>query len=363
MLSAISQPALFKLSICITTFNRATFIGETLESILTQLTNDCEVVVLDGGSTDDTERVVSEYARRFERLRYIRQDTNNGFDCDCDRVVELASGQYCWLMTDDDQLKPGAVAAVLQALCRDLSLVIVNMEIKNLDMSKLLQPCVLDFESNRVYGPEETDRLFTEVGDHLQYVGCVVIRRAIWLGRERQRYYGSWFIHLGVIFQERLPREALVIAEPFISYRASNAHSWSSQIASIDLFFWPSIVGSLPLSESTKRVVESVQPWRHPQWLLVLRGAGFYSLGEYHRYITPQLRSMQETLAPILVAVLPGMLVNAFLLLYYSIRRDGRLQWMKDSRFYFRNWRVFKPRRGVPTAPNTSTNEQVGSPQ
>src|SRR5688572_20142525 len=106
---AESAPARLLLSICITTFNRSKFIGATLESILTQTPECCEVVVLDGGSTDGTKQIISEYARRFDRLRYIRNDVNGGYDRDCNQVVELACGKYCWLMTDDDLLKPGAV--------------------------------------------------------------------------------------------------------------------------------------------------------------------------------------------------------------------------------------------------------------
>jgi abequosyltransferase len=349
MPSTILQPSAPKLSICITTFNRAAFIGATIESILIQLTNDCEVVVLDGASTDGTQHVVSEYTRRFDRLRYIRQDTNNGFDRDCDRVVELAGGEYCWLMTDDDLLKPGAIAAVLQALRRDFSLIIVNAEAKDLSMSKVLMRRWLDFESDRVYGPGEMDRLFVELGDVLTYVGSVVVKRAIWLDRERERYYGSWFIYLGVIFQEPLPGEALVIAEPFITYRAGNTQTWSPQRGEIIFVKWPLLVASLALSESAKKKVESTEPWRNPRLLLQWRGLGFYSLSEYQRWVRPRLRSIRETLIPALVALIPGVLVNTFFVFYYSVRQ--RANWvhgMKESRFYFRNWRVF--RRSLPTA-------------
>jgi glycosyltransferase involved in cell wall biosynthesis len=337
------------LSICITTFNRAEFIGATLESILSQLTPECEVVVLDGGSTDNTEQVVSGYARRCERLRYVRQDMNNGFDRDCDRAVELAAGEYCWLMTDDDLMKPGAVETLLGVLCPAVSLVIVNTEVRSLDMSTVVQPRALRCECNRAYKSDEMDRLFAHVGDHLQYVGCVVIRRSIWLARERQKYYGSYFIFVGVIFQSRLPGEALVLADPLIEYRASNAHEWSSRISAIDLSLWPSLIESLSISEQAKRQVKSTQPWRNLRGLLVMRGAGFYSLSEYSQYIRPRLNSIREMMAPMFIALLPGVLVNGVLLLYFSLQpaADGRLQWMRDSRFYFRNWRPLKPHVAV----------------
>ena len=82
-----------KLSVCIATFNRARYIGETLDSILAQATDDVEVVVLDGGSTDGTRDVVEEFARRHPRLRYVRQETNHGVDRDFDTAVHLATGE------------------------------------------------------------------------------------------------------------------------------------------------------------------------------------------------------------------------------------------------------------------------------
>jgi len=56
-------------------------------------------------------------------------------------------------MPDDDLLNPGAVAAVLEALRRDYSLVLVNAEAKDHRMSSTLIPTCIDISSDRVYGP------------------------------------------------------------------------------------------------------------------------------------------------------------------------------------------------------------------
>lgn len=336
------EPASFKLSICISTFNRAALIGATLESIITQATDECEIVVLDGASTDDTERVVSEWVAAFDRLRYVRQDTNNGVDRDFDRAVELARGEFCWLLPDDDLLKPGAVAAVLEALRRSYSLVVVNTEDKDANMANVLQQSRLGFSSDRVYGPGEMDRLFAEAGAHLSYTGSVVIDRAIWLARARVCYYGSMFIHVGVIFQAPLPGETLVMAKPYISYRHSSAHAWWPKLFEIFMFRWPALVWSLAPSESAKRKVCSAEPWREFRTLLQFRAFGVYSLAEYWRWIHPRVHSIWETMIPTVVALLPGVLVNALYVFYCSVVR-GRdqplmLQWMKESRFYLWNW-------------------------
>lgn len=47
-----------RLSICMPTYNFGKFIGETLESIMKQIPDGVEIVVLDGGSTDNTCDVV-----------------------------------------------------------------------------------------------------------------------------------------------------------------------------------------------------------------------------------------------------------------------------------------------------------------
>jgi glycosyltransferase involved in cell wall biosynthesis len=70
MSAAIGTPFELKLSFCISTLNRGSVIGATLESIIAaQATEECEIVVLDAASTDNTERVVSGYALKFDRLR------------------------------------------------------------------------------------------------------------------------------------------------------------------------------------------------------------------------------------------------------------------------------------------------------
>jgi len=65
MLSSSSQSNTIKLSVCISTVNRAAFLGATLENLVAQATEELEIVVSDNASTDETGKVVAEYALRF----------------------------------------------------------------------------------------------------------------------------------------------------------------------------------------------------------------------------------------------------------------------------------------------------------
>lgn len=100
-----------KLSICIPTYNRRDELLRLLTSIEIALAKfppagQVEVIVSDNASTDGTELAIPEAKDRLPCLLYFRNNTNQGFAANLNRVVSLASGAYCWLMGSDDALLP-----------------------------------------------------------------------------------------------------------------------------------------------------------------------------------------------------------------------------------------------------------------
>jgi glycosyltransferase involved in cell wall biosynthesis len=307
------------LSFCITTRNRAGFIGATLESLLSQATDEVEVVVLDAASTDGTREVVEKFARDFPRLRYVRQEENRGVDRDYDKTVELARGEYCWMMSDDDVLKPGAVAEVMGHFGKGYELIIVNAEDKDSELRNTIGDRRLPFLVDRVYAPSDADRLFADAAHHLSFIPGVVIRRSLWLSRERAPYFGSLFIHVGVIFQDPLPGEALVVARPLVSVRNANI-SWAARSFEIWMVKWPELIWSFPaFPDRIKEGICPREPWRGLKPLLTHRAMGSYSLEEYRRWIAPRKASAGWKSAAWMIAVAPGHLVNALSLLYCTL--------------------------------------------
>ena len=101
-----------RLSICIPVYNFGAFIGETLESIISQASDEIEIVVVDGDSTDNTTEIIQGYQRTFPRLHYHRLAKRGGIDKDMAMTVEFAHGEYCWLF-GGEILDAGAIAKVL----------------------------------------------------------------------------------------------------------------------------------------------------------------------------------------------------------------------------------------------------------
>lgn len=335
------------LSICIATRNRATLIGATLESIICQATEQVEIVVLDGASTDNTGEVVRRYQESFPRLRYFRQDMNMGIDNDFANAVGLAEGEYCWLFSDDDLLKPGAIQTVLNAIKGEYGLIIPNAEVRNADLSKLLQPQRLPLVKDRVYKPSEGSLLLADVAYYLTFIGCVIIKRELWDAREKKKYFGSFFVHVGVIFQSPLPDDTLVIAKPLISIRYGNA-MWFSKCFEMWMFKWPELIWSFTgYPDSVKLQVCSREPWRKAKSLLQNRAQGTYSIEEYREWLEALPKSAWTRAISKGIAYLPGRIANLLAVVYWSIicrRSDRRVRLLDLSNSRYCVWKSTKQR-------------------
>ncbi|SKA47845.1 Glycosyltransferase involved in cell wall bisynthesis [Chitinophaga eiseniae] len=93
------------ISIIIATYNTAKDIGGCLDSIAAQSFNDLEVVIVDGGSTDQTMALVKSYAARFP-LKWCSEKDNGIYDA-LNKGVKMASGRWLYFLGADDRVLPG----------------------------------------------------------------------------------------------------------------------------------------------------------------------------------------------------------------------------------------------------------------
>lgn len=333
-----------RLSLCIATLNRARPLRDTLAGIATQWVDGLEVVVVDGASVDDTPGVVEAARASLPRLTYVRLEQKGGFDADYHKAVAAASGDYCWLLSDDDALEPGAIQAVLAALTRQPSLVVVNGAIFDADLREHIAPSQLPMGPDHAFKPAELERLFVEAANHLSFVGAVVIDRELWLERHPERYFGSMFGHVGVIFEAPLPGDAIVLTKPWLKIRAGSA-SWTRRYFEIWMFLWPELIWSFTaLSVEARQAVFAREPWRRPGALLICRAKGSYDLETYRQWIAPRLPAGPRRWLAWLIARLPGRLVNALAIAFFKAFRPGATADLLD----FRNSPYHRVGKGSP---------------
>jgi abequosyltransferase len=219
-----------KLSICIPTYNFGAFIGETLASIVGQIELGVEVVVFDGGSTDDTEAVVGRFASRNPAVRYVRQAFRGGIDRDMARSVDLALGEYCWLFSSDDIMKPGAIRRVLHETASGLDIYLGGVTLCDKNMIFVEEHPILDTSWGAMF----------QLGDHAQrhryfasaqttmaffsFMGAIIIRRARWQAIPiDEAWVGSCWAHVVRILR-MIPGGLSVkyLGEPLLSKRSDN---------------------------------------------------------------------------------------------------------------------------------------------
>jgi glycosyltransferase involved in cell wall biosynthesis len=99
-------------SVVIPTYNRATLLREALASVLAQEYSDFEVVVVDDGSTDETEAVVRASGLPAQFLR----QTNSGPGATRNRGIQAARGVYVTFLDSDDLWFPWTLATFAQII-------------------------------------------------------------------------------------------------------------------------------------------------------------------------------------------------------------------------------------------------------
>ncbi len=112
-----------KLSVCIATYQGEGYIALQLRSILEQLSDDDEVVVVDDASTDGTCGKI--FALRDPRLQVIRNTENKGILRSFETALARSSGEIVFLSDQDDLWLEKKVEAVLDVFVRDPDLMLV----------------------------------------------------------------------------------------------------------------------------------------------------------------------------------------------------------------------------------------------
>ena len=100
-------------SVVIPTYNRASLIADAVRSVMAQTFEDFEVIVVDNGSTDETESVVTQLAD--ERVVYVRQPGSGSPASPRNNGLGRARGAWVAFLDSDDLWLPGKLRAVADA--------------------------------------------------------------------------------------------------------------------------------------------------------------------------------------------------------------------------------------------------------
>ena len=90
-----------KVSVVITTYNRAALLPRAIRSVLAQTYDDYELIIVDDCSTDDTPDVIRTFVD--SRIRVVRHAENTGQSAAINTGIRIARGEYIAFLDDDDE--------------------------------------------------------------------------------------------------------------------------------------------------------------------------------------------------------------------------------------------------------------------
>ena len=89
-------------SIIMPAYNAATFIEETLDSVLAQSYSNWELLIADDCSSDNTREIIEHYMQKDARMKLIPLEENHGPGLARDKAIEMAQGKYIAFLDSDD---------------------------------------------------------------------------------------------------------------------------------------------------------------------------------------------------------------------------------------------------------------------
>ncbi len=259
------QPSSPLLSICIPTFNRAALLDVCLAGVLPQvaaLVNEVECVVSDNASSDATQRILAKYHSQFPFLRVSRNASNIGIIGNITKVVsELATGEFVWLLGDDDVMTVGAVERLIKRLHLSPTVDLVAFNVGYNDgsgrptsqqaMGGVAWETTKTLRQTAVNGEFPFEQLFEGPCADLTAMYSLALRRCLWTQHypvastaEPFSSVESTYPHAAIIAQHMPGKPAGLIAEPavIIYEMPSEQFSWAKHHAKTVLMYFTELL-------------------------------------------------------------------------------------------------------------------------
>lgn len=103
-------------SIGLPVYNGAKYIGETIETILSQSYDNFELIISDNASSDGTSKICGSYAEKDKRIRYYRNKVNLGAAYNYNNVFKLSKGKYFKWAAHDDLLSNNYIEKCIEIM-------------------------------------------------------------------------------------------------------------------------------------------------------------------------------------------------------------------------------------------------------
>lgn len=127
-----------KISVIIPVYNTEKYLKKCLDSVANQTFQDIEIIIVNDGSTDNSEKIILEYKNKLpEKVKYFKKE-NGGLSSARNYGIEVSSGDYIIFLDSDDYIKLDLFEQLLPYIQKNIDLIKfklikVNEEYKELE--------------------------------------------------------------------------------------------------------------------------------------------------------------------------------------------------------------------------------------
>lgn len=239
------------ISIIIAAYNAEKFLHACLSSIIKQNAPDLEILIINDGSTDTTDKIATNYQNKYDNIRVITQ-CNQGVSQARNTGIEKASGKYLFFVDADDQLLPNAIKRIREKISvTKADYIMINYQVANAK-GEVISKSVLrffeeQFPKKEVEGREALKLLFEAKISHWSWE--IIVKRTLYLQNKilfpvGQRYgedFGTTFKLL--FFSEKVAfvyeyayQYSQISTSAMHTPRTSDSMDYLNSINAIDVF-------------------------------------------------------------------------------------------------------------------------------
>lgn len=163
-----------KVSIIIPVFNGEEYLEECLESIINQTFKNIEIIVINDGSIDGSEKIIDKYKEKDNRIISI-STKNGGVGSARNKGIEMSTSEWIMFVDCDDILEKDAVEQYMKIEDKSIDLIISKTYVMK-DAKKETASC--RYKDDRYFNKQEKDELLNSIfydnyEEKISYISCV----------------------------------------------------------------------------------------------------------------------------------------------------------------------------------------------
>jgi len=188
-----------KLSICIPTYNRPELLKNTIENLVNNIYKKDflkEILIIDNSEKNDSKDIVKNYLKDYGKIRYIKNHTNLGAEGNFKKSIYEATGEYIWIIGDDDILEKDSQNLLDNRFKIDFDCLIVNWNVYDFNLKDPVAFNILK-GSDSIYN--DKDLILKEFGLKFSFISSIIFKKQLFESKHNTAYnefkkYGLSFL-------------------------------------------------------------------------------------------------------------------------------------------------------------------------